>query len=149
MAFARLASGLLDALQQFCGANHLGATPLASPSSLGIPMDKKQGKQHQNLSLHERYLALLDKHSAETKPEDQPQIKNEVVKKALAAVHGPNKLDSLAFLSDESLDKVLDELAELYDSDQSTEEGRRNRKLAVLLCADIGWAPSERETSVK
>ena len=112
-------------------------------------MDKKQGKQHQNLSLHERYLALLDKHNAETKPEDQPQIKNEVVKKALAAVHGPNKLDSLAFLSDESLDKVLDELAELYDSDQSTEEGRRNRKLAVLLCADVGWSPPEKETSVK
>ena len=46
-------------------------------------MDKKDKKQHQNLSLHERYLALLDKHNAETKPEDQPQIKNEVVKKAL------------------------------------------------------------------
>ena len=44
---------------------------------------------------------------------------------------------------------VLDELAELYDSDQSTEEGRRNRKLAVLLCADVGWAPPEPETSVK
>ena len=51
-------------------------------------MDKKDKKQHQNLSLHERYLALLDKHNAETKPEDQPQIKNEVVKKALAAVPG-------------------------------------------------------------
>ena len=46
-------------------------------------------------------------------------------------------------------DKVLDELAELYDSDQSTEEGRRNRKLAVLLCADVGWAPPDKETSVK
>ena len=117
-------------------------------------MDKKQDKQHQNLSLHERYLALLDKHNAENAdkpPEEQegPQIKNEVVKKALAAVHGPGKLDSLAFLSDESLDKVLDELAELYDSDQSTEEGRRNRKLAVLLCADVGWAPPDKETSVK
>ena len=113
-------------------------------------MDKKQDKQHQNLSLHERYLALLDKHNAENADkEDGPQIKNEVVKKALAAVRGPNKLDSLAFLSDESLDKVLDELAQLYDSDQSTEEGRRNRKLAVLLCADVGWAPPEPETSVK
>jgi hypothetical protein len=117
-------------------------------------MDKKDKKQHQNLSLHERYLALLDKHNAENAdkpPEEQegPQIKNEVVKKALAAVHGPGKLDSLAFLSDESLDKVLDELAELYDSDQSTEEGRRNRKLAVLLCADVGWAPPEQETSLK
>ena len=115
-------------------------------------MDKKDKKQHQNLSLHERYLALLDKHNADNAdkpPEEQPQIKNEVVKKALAAVHGPGKLDSLAFLSDESLDKVLDELAELYDSDQSTEEGRRNRKLAVLLCADVGWAPPEKGTSVK
>ena len=109
-------------------------------------MDKKPTK---NLSLHERYLAPHDKHNAETKPEHQPEIKNEVVKKALAAVHGPGKLDSLAFLSDESLDKVLDELAELYDSDQATEEGRRNRKLAVLLCADVGWAPPEQETSLK
>ena len=117
-------------------------------------MDKKQDKQHQNLSLHERYLSLLERHNAENvskPPEEQekPQFKNSVVEKALAAVHGPNKLDSLAFLSDESLDKVLDELAELYDSDQSTEEGRRNRKLAVLLCADIGWAPLEKETTVK
>ena len=60
-------------------------------------MDKKDKKQHQNLSLHERYLALLDKHNAENAdkpPEEQegPQIKNEVVKKALAAVHGPGKL---------------------------------------------------------
>ena len=91
-------------------------------------MDKKQDKQHQNLSLHERYLALLDKHNAENAdkpPEEQagPQIKNEVVKKALAAVHGPGKLDSLAFLSDESLDKVLDELAELYDSDLAPDPG--------------------------
>ena len=49
-------------------------------------MDKKQDKQHQNLSLHERYLALLDKHNAENAdkpPEEQegPQIKNEVVKR--------------------------------------------------------------------
>ena len=117
-------------------------------------MDKKQDKQHQNLSLHVRYLALLDKHNAGNadKPleeQEGPQIKNEVVKKALAAGHGPGKLHSLAFLSDESLDNVLDELAELYDSDQSTEEGRRNRKLAVLLCADVGWAPPDKETSVK
>ena len=37
-------------------------------------MDKKQDKQHQNLSLHERYLALLDKHNAENAdkpPEEQ------------------------------------------------------------------------------
>ena len=35
-------------------------------------MDKKQDKQHQNLSLHERYLALLDKHNAENA--DKPPV---------------------------------------------------------------------------